>query len=148
MVSLLRYFSVCPNSLGRKEKKLYKAHIVHCSVLEDKHRVFKVSKLSYLITWYYLHDPWKVWKGLKNSGESDMQGATYQNTNIEFTLHPGLTAPLQPWWNFFYKEETFIKILIEYLSRQSFLVCSKSFYETDLDQISIRTGEFSVAEKS
>ena len=46
-----------------------------------------------------------------------------------------------------YKEETFIKILIEYLSRQSFLVCSKSFYETDLDQISIRTGEFSV-EKS
>ena len=42
----------------------------------------------------------------------------------------------------FYKEETFIKILIEYLSRQSFLVCSKSFYETDLDQISIRTGTF------
>ena len=44
MVLLLRYFSVCPNSLGRKEKKLYKAHIVHCSVLEDKHRVWVASR--------------------------------------------------------------------------------------------------------
>ena len=51
--------------------------------------------------------------------------------------------PPPPWWNFLYKAESFIKILIEYLSTQTFLVCSKSFYETDLDQISIRAGVFS-----
>ena len=56
-------------------------------------------------------------------------------------LTPSL--PHHPWWNFLYKAESFIKILIEYLSTQTFLVCSKSFYETDLDQISIRAGVFS-----
>ena len=98
------------------------------------------------ITSYYLQDPWKGWKGLKDSAERDMQFIKIATLSSRCILV--LPPPSNHGGTFFYKEETFIKILIEYLSRQSFLVCSKSFYETDLDQISIRTGEFSVAEKS
>ena len=67
----------------------------------------------------------------------------FENIDKFTNLHLHILKPSPTLVELLYKEETFIKILIEYLSRQSFLVCWKSFYETDLDQISIRAGVFS-----
>ena len=71
----------------------------------------------------------------------------FENSNKFTNLHLYIVKPSPTLVELLYKEETFIKILIEYLSRQSFLVCWKSFYETDLDQISIRTAEEFSGEK-
>ena len=73
MVLLLRYFSVYPNSLGRKEKKLYKVHIVHWlpSVTKKKRK----KKLQQFKNWKtkFLQIYYDTFQGGEGEGWSDHQ---------------------------------------------------------------------------